>query len=164
MSPFKLARGAAFAALGVMMIVAGPAASHSAHRRPGVSPPGVHVNVAPLRANAGDPTATWVEQFLPGQLAQELARRGAHVDVSVRIDYLTLGSSTGGIGPAGSSIDTIQGVATINGVEEPVRATNSYYPSPVDQTMIEQSNRERVQQLTRSLAYWVARDAGGVGG
>ena len=121
--------------------------------------PGIRVDVAPLRANAGDPTASWVAQFLPGQLQQEMAKRGATANVSVRIEYLTLGSSTGGVGPAGSSIDTIQGSATINGVEEPVRATNSYYPSPVDQTMIEQSNRIRVQQLTQALAYWIAQDA-----
>ena len=158
MSPFDLTRRAAVAALGAI-IVAGPAAARSAHRRAGVSPPGIRVDVAPLRANAGDPTATWVEQFLPGQIMQELVQRGAHTDVSVRIDYLTLGSSTGGVGPAGSSIDTIQGSATINGVEEPVRATNSYYPSPVDQTMIEETNRIRVQQLTQALAYWIARDA-----
>jgi hypothetical protein len=157
-SAFKLTRGVAFAALGVMIVV-GPAAAHSAHRRAGISPPGVHVDVEPLRANAGDPTATWVAEFLPGQLAQNLAGRMAGANVSVRVDYLTLGPSTGGIGPAGSSIDTIQGVATINGAEQPVRATNSYYPSPVDQTMIEQSNRDRVRQLTQALAYWVAQDA-----
>jgi hypothetical protein len=100
-----------------------------------------------------------VAEALPGQLAQDLAGRMASANVSVRIDYLTLGPSTGGIGPAGSSIDTIQGVATINGVEMPVRATNSYYPSPVDQTMIERTNRLRVTQLSQALAYWIAQDA-----
>jgi hypothetical protein len=100
-----------------------------------------------------------VAEYLPGQLAQDLAGRMAAANVSVRIDYLTLGPNSGGIGPAGSSIDTIQGVATINGVEMPVRATNSYYPSPVDQTMIESSNRDPVRQLTQALAYWVAQDA-----
>jgi hypothetical protein len=154
----KLTRRAAFAALGAV-ILAGPAASRGAHPRARVSPPGVHVDVEPLRANAGDPTATWVAEFLPAQLAQNLAGRMAPANVSVRVDYLTLGPSTGGIGPAGSSIDTIQGFATINGVEMPVRATNSYYPSPVDQTMIESSNRDRVRQLTQALAYWVAQDA-----
>jgi hypothetical protein len=154
----KLARWVAFAALGAMTL-AGSAASHGVHARARISSPGVHVDVEPLRANAGDPTATWVAEFLPGQLAQNLAGRMAPGNVSVRIDYLTLGPSSGGIGPAGSSIDTIQGVATINGVEMPVRATNSYYPSPVDQTMIEQSNRDRVRQLTQALAYWVAQDA-----
>ena len=35
----------------------------------------IRVDVAPLRANAGDPTATWVEQELPGQLAEALSGR-----------------------------------------------------------------------------------------
>jgi hypothetical protein len=154
----KLTRQAAFAALGVMAL-AGPAASRVAHRGARVSPSGVHVDVEPLRANAGDPTATWVAEFLPAQLTQNLAGRMAPANVSVRVDYLTLGPNSGGFGPAGSSIDTIQGVATINGVEMPVRATSSYYTSPVDQTMIESSNRDRVRQLTQALAYWVAQDA-----
>ena len=158
MSTSKLTRRVAFAALGAMTF-AGAAASYSAHARARISPPGIHVDVGPLRANAGDPTATWVAEYLPGQLARDFAGQMAHANVSVRVDYLTLGPSTGGIGPAGSSIDTIQGVATINGVEMPVRATNSYYPSPVDQTMIERTNRLRVSQLTQALAYWVAQDA-----
>ena len=41
----------------------------------------------------------------------------------------------------------------------PVRATNSYYPSPVDQTMIERTNRLRVTELSQVLAYWIAQDA-----
>jgi hypothetical protein len=158
LSLFKLTGGAVCAALG-LMILAGPAAPMSAHGRARLPPSGIYVDVAPLRANAGDPTATWVAQYFPGQLAQNLAGRGAGANVSVRVDYLTLGPNSGGIGPAGSSIDTIQGVATINGVETPVRATNSYYPSPVDQTMIEETNRIRVQQLSQALAYWVAQDA-----
>ena len=153
----KLTRRAVFAALGVMTL-AGPAASRVAHRGARVSPSGVHVDVEPLRANAGDPTATWVAEFLPAQLTQNLAGRAAPANVSVRVDYLTLGPNSGGIGPAGSSIDTIQGVATINGVEMPVRATNSYYPSPVDQTMIERTNRLRVTELSQVLAYWIAQD------
>ena len=32
-----------------------------------------------------------------------------------------------------------------------------------DQTMIEQSNRDRVSQLTEALAYWIAQDAAGIG-
>jgi len=154
----RLARQAAYGALHVLA-VAVVSTSHGAFARARVSPPGIHVDVGPLRANAGDPTATWVAQYLPGQLAQGLAQRGARANVSVRIDYLTLGTNTGGLGPAGSSYDNIQGVATINGVETPVRATSSYYPSPVDQTMIEESNRDRVRQLTQTLAYWIVQDA-----
>jgi hypothetical protein len=163
MSTSKLTRQVAVAALGAVTLLAA-AASPGAFARARVSPPGIHVDVGPLRANAGDPTATWVAEYLPGQLAQNLAGRGARANVSVRIEYLTLGSNVGANGPAGSSYDTIQGQATINGVETPVRATSTYYPMPADQTMIEQSNRDRVQQLTQALAYWIAQDAAQVGG
>ena len=158
MSTPRLTRRVAVTAAGAM-ILAAAVASPAAIARARISPPGIHVDVGPLRENAGEPTASWVAEALPGQLAQDLAGRVASANVSVRIDYLTLGPSTGGIGPAGSSIDTIQGVATINGVEMPVRATNSYYPSPVDQTMIERTNRLRVTQLSQALAYWIAQDA-----
>ena len=158
MSTPRLTRRVALAAAGAMVLAAA-VASPGAIARARISPPGIHVDVGPLRENAGEPTASWVAEALPGQLAQNLAGRMASANVSVRIDYLTLGPSTGGIGPAGSSIDTIQGVATINGVEMPVRATNSYYPSPVDQTMIERTNRLRVTQLSQALAYWIAQDA-----
>jgi hypothetical protein len=153
----RLTRRVAFVALGAIAVAG--AASPGAFARAMARAPGLHVDVAPLRANAGDPTATWVAEYLPGQLAKNLAGRMAHANVSVRVIYLTLGPNSGGIGPAGSSIDTIQGVATINGVETPVRATNNYYPSQVDQTMIEETNRIRVSQLTQALAYWVAQDA-----
>ena len=121
----------------------------------------IRVDVAPLRANAGDPTAAWVQQQLPGQLAQALAgrmtRNGA--PLTVRIDYLTLGPSTGEMLHASASLDNIVGVAVIGGHETPVFATTSYYSSPVDQTMIERSNRDRVAQLTEALAYWIGRGA-----
>ena len=53
----------------------------------------IHVDVAPLRENAGDPTAAWVAQAMPGALAQALAEVGrAGAPVSVRIDYVILGA------------------------------------------------------------------------
>jgi hypothetical protein len=158
MSTSKLTRQVAVAALGAVTLLAA-AASPGAFARPRVSPPGIHVDVEPLRANAGDPTASWVAEYLPGQIAQNLAQRGIRADLSVRIDYLTLGPNVGANGPANSSYDNIQGFATINGVEMPVRATSNYYPMTQDQTMIEQSNRDRVQQLTQALAFWIAQDA-----
>ena len=122
---------------------------------------GIRVDVAPLRANAGDPTATWVQQQLPGELARALAGRltpnGA--PLTVRIDYLTLGPSTGEMLHASASLDNIIGVAIIGGRQTPVFATTSYYSSPIDQTMIEQSNHDRVAQLTQALAYWIAHGA-----
>ncbi len=121
----------------------------------------VHVDVQPLRANAGDPTATWVQEDLTSQLAQALAGRIARdgAPLTVRIDYLTLGPQTGEMLHAGASLDNILGVAVIGGKETPIRATSSYYSTPVDQTMIERSNRERVSQLTQALTYWIAHDA-----
>jgi hypothetical protein len=117
--------------------------------------------VSPLRANAGDPTAAWVQQELQGQLAQALSGRMARNGASliVRIDYLTLGPNTGEMLHAASSLDNINGVAIIGGEQIPVRATTSYYTSPIDQTMIEQSNHARVSELTQTLADWIARGA-----
>ena len=121
----------------------------------------IRVDVQPLRANAGDPTATWVQEDLSGQLAQALAGRIGRdgAPLTVRIDYLTLGPSTGEMLHASASLDNIIGVAIVGGHETPIRATTSYYTNPIDQTMIEQSNRERVAKLTQALAYWIARGA-----
>lgn len=121
----------------------------------------IRVDVQPLRANAGDPTATWVEQDLAGQLAQALSGRMARdgAPLTIRIDYLSLGPSTGEMLHASASLDNIQGVAVINGRETPIRATSSYYTNPIDQTMIERSNRDRVAQLTQALAYWIGHGA-----
>src|SRR5271163_2232193 len=118
----------------------------------------IHVDVQPLRANAGDPTATWVQEDLPGQLARALAGRMATsgAPLTVRIDYLTLGPPTGEMLHASATLDNILGVAVINGHETPIRATTSFYPTPTAQTRIEESNRDRVAQLSQALAYWIA--------
>ena len=115
----------------------------------------IHVDVAPLRASVGEPTASWVQQGLPDQLAQALAGRttaqgGALV---VRINSVALGPIKDS-----SAWDNISGVATIGGVQWPVRATAKYQASAIDQVMFEQSNRRRVTQLVQALTYWLARD------
>jgi hypothetical protein len=135
-------------------------AGHVALAQSGQAVRNVRVDVAPLRANAGEPTATWVEQELPRRLAQALAGRltPRGGTLTVRIDYLTLGPNTGATVHGGSSPDTIQGVAMIGNVQWPVRATTSYSASPIDQTRIEQSNHYRVSQLSEALAFWIARD------
>ncbi len=75
----------------------------------------------PCAPTAGDPTATWVEQELPRQLAQALSGRltpkGA--TLTVRIDSLTLGPNKDS-----RAWDNISGVATVGGVARPVRATS----------------------------------------
>jgi hypothetical protein len=130
-------------------------AAQSALAQSGLGFRGVRVDVSPLRANAGDPTAAWVEQELPEQLAKAMARRmtpkgGALV---VRIDYLTLGPTK-----ESWAWDHISGVATIGGANRPVQATTRYQVSSGDQTMIEQSNRYRVTQLIQALVFELAKD------
>jgi hypothetical protein len=115
----------------------------------------IRVDVAPLRANAGDPTATWVEQELPRQLAEALSGRltpkGA--TLVVRIDSLTIGPNKDD-----RAWDNISGVAMVGSVQRPVRATSRYWASAIDQALIEQSNHARVSAVVRALAFWIARD------
>ncbi len=119
---------------------------------------GVRVDVGPLLANSGEPTAGWVAQELPGAIEAALASRGeAGTPVSVRIDYVLLGPNSGGVGPAGGSADQMIGEVTSGGVTHPLRATTTYYPMPQDNVMVEQSNRARVTALARAFADWIAR-------
>ena len=115
----------------------------------------VQVDVAPLRVSVGDPTASWVQQELPDQLTRALAdRMTSHGGtLVVRIDYLTLGARK-----HNWAWDNIGGVATIGGVQLPLRAATRYQVSAIDQTMVEESNRRRVTQLVQALTYWLARD------
>ena len=121
----------------------------------------LRVDASPLRANAGDPTAAWVERELPGALARALQGRMTRNGntLVVRIDTLTLGPSTGANVHSSVSIDNIGGVAIVNGGAIPVRATSNYSSSPIDQTMIEQSNHSRVSALLAALADWIGKGA-----
>ena len=120
---------------------------------------GVRVDVASLRAEVGDPTARWVAEELPGALAEALARVGrAGAAVTVRIDTVILGPSSGGQGAGGSSPDQILGEVIVGGVARPLRAPTSYYPMAVDQALVEQSNHDRVSQFVQAFAYWAARE------
>ena len=58
----------------------------------------------------------------------------------------------------GWAIDNISGVATIGGVQWPLRATVRYQASAIDQVMFEESYHRRVTQLVQALTYWLARD------
>jgi len=117
----------------------------------------IRVDVAPLRANAGDPTATWVMRELSAALAQAQAERGgAGAPISVRIDYVLLGPTSGGV--SYRSPDQMVGVVTVGGVERPLRASTSYYPNPVDHVNVDQSNHDRVSQLVQAFAYWAVRE------
>jgi len=161
MATFECDRRAAITACGAFALVVAMA-NKAARAQSGLPVRNIRVDVAPLRANAGEPTATWVEQALSRRLAQALAGRFTPRGgmLTVRIDYLTLGPNTGATIHGGSSPDNIEGVATLDGVQWPVRATTSYSASPIDQTMVEQSNHYRVASLAEALAHWIARDLG----
>ena len=159
MSTFRIFNRAE--ALGLLAILSIASMSEAALGQSAPTFRDIRIDVQPLRANALDPTATWVQEELPGELAQALSGRMARngAPLIVRIDYLTLGPQTGEMLHAAASLDNIIGVAVIGGRETPIRATTSYYSNPIDQTMIERSNRARVSQLTQALAYWIGHGA-----
>ena len=146
-------RRAAIAACGAFALQRRCGAGALAQSRPAVG--AIRVDVAPLRASAGDPTATWVEQELPRQLAEALSGRltpkGA--TLMVRIDSLTIGPNKDS-----RAWDNISGVATVGGVARPVRATSRYWASAIDPATIARSNHARVSAAVQALAFWIARD------
>jgi hypothetical protein len=147
---FELSRRSALATIGALAVTQW-AASRSAFARPD-SFSGVRIDVSPLL----EPTAGWVAQTLPRATVEALSATGrSGRGVSVRINYVILGSSQGG--ECGTSKDQMIGVVMVGGAEWPLRASTSYYPSPVDNTMIETSNYNRVSELSRAFASWVAR-------
>jgi hypothetical protein len=168
MSAFPLTRRAALAALGALALP--PLAVQSAQAQPGVRFRNIVVDVSPLRASAGDPTAAWVEQALPGALEQALGgymapgdRNG--VTLVARIDYLYLGPNHGP-GFFRSSQDTINGTLLVRGPRRgvaaaaPIRAITSYYPTAVDQPLRVESNHWRVIALAQAFAGWAPRKLG----
>jgi hypothetical protein len=154
MSGQTFTRRVAIAACGAFVLVTA-AGSGAAQAQSGLPVRNIRVDVTPLRANAGDPTATWVEQELPRQLAEAMSGRltpkGA--TLVVRIDTLTIGPNKDS-----RAWDNISGVATIGGVQRPVRATSRYWASAIDQALIEQSNHARVSAVVQALAFWIAQD------
>jgi hypothetical protein len=150
MAAFKLSRRAALAAIGALAASQGPAV-RSALAGPG-SFGGVRIDVSPLL----QPTAGWVAETLPPAIAQALAAAGrSGTSVSLRINYVILGPNGGG--ECGPSKDQMVGVVTSGGAEWPLLASTSYYPSSIDNAMIEKANFDRVSALSRAFAFWVAR-------
>jgi len=170
MSAFPLTRRAALAAFGVVAL--SPAvAVRSALAQPNVRFRNIVVDVSPLRASMGDPTAAWVQQELPGALAQALAGYMAPGDrygatLVARIDDLYLGPSSGGTGPWGAAQDTINGTLLVKGPHggmaagAPIRAITWYHPMAVDQPMRVESNHWRVVALAQAFAGWAPRELG----
>jgi hypothetical protein len=154
MPTLGIARRAVVAACGVLALIP-KFARGDALAQQQLAVRDIRVDVSPLRANAGDPTATWVEQELPRRLAEALSGRVTPKDgtLVVRIDSLTLGPNKDS-----RAWDNITGVATVAGVERPVRATSRYWVSAIDSATIAQSNHARVSAAVQALAFWIARD------
>jgi hypothetical protein len=153
MSTLGLIRRVAIAACSAFALPA--VGCQNALAQSGVPIRNFRVDVAPLRATAGEPTASWVQQGLPDQLAQALA---GHMTAQggtlvVRIDYVTLGPLKDS-----KAWDNVSGVAMIGGEQWPVRATARYWASAIDQVRFEESNHRRVTQLVQALTYWLARE------
>ena len=169
MSAFPLTRRAAIAALGALVLPA-MAQMRGALAQPGLRIRAIKVDVSPIRASMGDPTAAWVEEALPGALAQSLAPYMAPGDRSgatlvARIDHLYLGSSGGGPGFFHQTQDTINGTLLLRGprglvANVPLRAISSYYPMAVDQTLFERALEGRVTSLAQAFAGWAPRELG----
>ena len=147
--------------------LAGP----SARAQGGLRFSGVRVNVEPLRAVTGDPTAAWMEQALAQALPRVLGPHLAPGDRSapvleVQIDWIYLAPSPGGPGPRGSSQDTIIGSFIVwrprGGIEAqiPLRTIASYYPSGVDQALVARAYHGRIIALAQAFAGWAPRQLG----
>ena len=146
-------------------------AASSARAQSGLRFSNIVVNVEPLRALTGDPTAAWMDQALVQALPQALGPHLAPGDRSapvleVRIDWIYLAPSPGGPGPRGSAQDTIIGSFLVRGPrggiesEIPLRAIASYYPSAVDQALVEQAYHWRIIALAQTFAGWAPRELG----
>jgi hypothetical protein len=170
MSAFPLTRRAALASLGAFVLAA-LAQTPAAFAQPGLRIRAIKVDVSPIRASMGDPTAAWVEQALPGALAQSLApymapgdRNGA--TLVARIDYLYLGPSSGGPGFFRQTQDTINGTLLVKSprgrvvANVPLRAIASYFPMAVDQALVERALQGRVVALAQAFAGWAPRELG----
>jgi hypothetical protein len=148
-----LTRRAALVSLATLGAVAlvGCNTTPSTAIQPGAAPGAISVDTSPLVAYVGNPTAGWVQQSLPGALAQVL---GPAAVGHVRIDTLYLGN--GGPGDP----DRMRGVATLGGRTINVRATSTYFPTPTDQALPEQALQGRVQALSTAFAYRLKRKMG----
>jgi hypothetical protein len=116
------------------------------------------VDTAPLLAQSGNPTASWVQEAMPGALAKAFAAHMAPGDpsgqtLSVSINSVLLESP----GPGGDATDWMTGVATLGARHTSLRGTSTYIPTTGDQALFVQADHNRVVALSQSFAYWLAR-------
>jgi hypothetical protein len=170
MAALPLTRRGAFVAL-LGIVLPATVGMRSAIAQPGLRIRAIKVDVSPIRASMGDPTAAWVAEALPGALAQALAPYMAPGDrnaatLVARIDYLYLGPSSGGPGFFKQTQDTINGTLLVKGprggvvANVPLRAISSYFPMAVDQALVERALQGRVTALAQAFAGWAPRELG----
>src|SRR6202035_2300953 len=127
MSTFEVMRRASLGVFGA----GAPARARATGRAlsPSRALSGIKVDVGPLRANAGDPTAAWVARALPGALAQALTDVGrAGAPISVRIDYVILGPSSGGAQFGGAAPDQMIGEGIVGVSGHQLGGSRTSYP------------------------------------
>src|SRR5271154_1335205 len=131
----------------------------------------IRVDVSPLRASAGDPTADWVEQALHEDLIRALSaylepaqRTGA--TLVARIQDINFGQGGGRGGAAGASQDSIQGILIVGGSrpgiagKKPLKAIAAYSPNAADEALIEEAYHRRVVALAQAFAGQAPRELG----
>jgi hypothetical protein len=129
------------------------------------------VDVSRLRDWAGDLTAEWVQQELPGALARALAGHFAPEDSNgatlvAQIDYIYLSPTSGGTGKRGAFQDTLEGALILRGprggvaAETPLKAIMPYSPMSVDATLVVEGFHGRVVALADAFAGWAPRELG----
>jgi hypothetical protein len=156
---------AVLGAFGLSLTLAAP----DARAQPGLRFSSIVVNVEPLRALTGDPTAAWMEQALVQALPQVLGPHLAPGDrnapvLEVQIDWIYLSPSSGGMTSKGSAQDTIIGSFIVRGprggTQIPLRAIASYYPNAVDQALVAEAYHWRIIALAQVFAGWAPRELG----
>ncbi len=136
---------------GVVAGQAGPPPAASGYRISNIV-----VDTTPLLAQSGNPTAEWVQQALPGALAQAFAAHMAPGDphgetLSVRINSVYLGNGYA------ADADRMRGEAALGARQATITAPSTWWPNPTDQALWEQSFHSRVEALAQSYAGWLAR-------
>ncbi len=160
-----MTRRGALAALGAFGLTLTGAAS-GARAQSGLRFSTIVVNVEPLRALTGDPTAAWMEQALAQALPRALGPHLAPGDrnapiLEVQIDWIYLAPSPGGPGPRGSAQDTIIGSFLVRGPQGGDRVGN---PVAGDRVLLSERRRPGARRARLSRAHCHARpDLRGLG-
>ncbi len=170
MSNINVTRRAAFLGLGALA-AAGlsacnttqPAAVAGAPAAPaavaGYRISSVVVDTSPVVGQSGASTAQWAQDAMPAAVAQAFRSHMSPGDpsggtLSVVINSIYLG----GGGPADA--DRISGVASFKGRQITVNATSTWFPTPSDQALVEQSMQNRVNSLAVAFAYRLKKKVG----